>query len=117
MQDSFEAVVLAIELVAVTVIALGIVAVLVLSARSIATRTPPMDIYRRARHGFGRVLLLGLELLIAADIVATVTIDLTFASVGTLGLLVLVRTFLSWSIQLETEGQWPWESTSRSAGE
>ena len=117
MQDLFEAVVLGIELTAVATIALGIVAVLVRSAWQLATRTPPIDIYRWLRHGFGRVLLLGLELLIAADIVATVIIDLTFASVGTLGLLVLVRTFLSWSIQLETEGHWPWKRPSRTAGE
>lgn len=115
MKDVFEAVVLALELVAVAVIVLGVATVLALSAWSVATRNPPLDTYRRARHGFGRVLLLGLELLIAADVVATVTIELTFTSVGTLGLLVLVRTFLSWSVQLETEGRWPWERTRRSA--
>ena len=115
MQDLFEAVVLVIELTAVAVIALGILAVLIASAWRVANRTPRMVVYHGTRHGFGRVLLLGLELLIAADVVATVTIDLTFASVGTLGLLVLVRTFLSWSIQFETEGHWPWDRGDRPA--
>lgn len=47
--------------------------------------------------------------LIAADIVETVTVDLSLTSIATLGLLVLVRTFLSWSIELETAGHWPWQ--------
>lgn len=115
MQHLFETVTLLLELAAVAIIALGIVTVLLISAWSLVTRVPPIDIYHRAREDFGRALLLGLEVLIAADIVETVTIDLTFRSVATLGLLVLVRTFLSWSIQLETEGEWPWQRRAKTA--
>jgi len=57
----------------------------------------------------GRVLLLGLEILVAADIVRTVALDPSFENVAVLGLLVLVRTFLSWSIVVEIEGRWPWQ--------
>ena len=74
-------------------------------------------VYRRteARHydqykiRIGRSLLLGLEVLVAADIVKTIAIELTFTSLGLLAGLVLVRTFLSWTLVLEIEGRWPWQ--------
>ena len=68
--------------------------------------------WRTAQHydqyRIGRSLLLGLEVLVAADIVKTVAIDLTFTSLGLLAGLVPVRTFLSWTLVLEIEGHWPW---------
>ena len=60
--------------------------------------------------------LLGLELLIAADIIATVTLKMDLASVAALGLLVLIRTFLVWSIELESEGRWPWHRPESTKG-
>ena len=57
----------------------------------------------------GRSLLLGLEVLVAADIVKTIAHELTFISLGLLAGLVLVRTFLSWTLVLEIEGRWPWQ--------
>jgi uncharacterized membrane protein len=57
----------------------------------------------------GRSLLLGLEVLVAADIVKTIAHELTFMSLGLLAGLVLVRTFLSWILVLEIEGRWPWQ--------
>jgi uncharacterized membrane protein len=53
--------------------------------------------------------VLGLELLVAADIINSVAISPTFASVGVLGLIVLVRTFLSWVLEVEINGEWPWQ--------
>lgn len=64
--------------------------------------------YRNLRQGLGRAILVGLELFIAADIIRTVTIEPTFQSIGVLGLIVLVRTFLSWSLEVEINGEWPW---------
>ena len=64
--------------------------------------------YQRARQGVGRAILLGLEVLIIADIVLTITIDRTFDSAITLGIIVLVRTFLSFSLEIELEGTLPW---------
>jgi uncharacterized membrane protein len=64
--------------------------------------------YERYRANLGRGILLGLEILVGADIVATVTAPLTFQSVGLLGLIVLIRTFLSFSLETEIEGRWPW---------
>jgi uncharacterized membrane protein len=64
--------------------------------------------YQRARQGVGRAILLGLEVLIIADIVLTITVDRTFDSALTLGIIVLVRTFLSFSLEIELEGTLPW---------
>jgi uncharacterized membrane protein len=68
--------------------------------------------YERYRANLGRGILLGLEILVGADIVATVTAPLTFRSVGLLGLIVLIRTFLSFSLEIEIEGRWPWRRRS-----
>ena len=65
--------------------------------------------FRGLRLYLGRSIVLGLELLIAADIIHSVAIAPTFASVGVLGLIVLVRTFLSWSLEVEINGEWPWQ--------
>ena len=65
--------------------------------------------YESYKRRIGRALLLCLEILVAADIVRTVALDSSIGSVLALGLLVVVRTFLSWSLILEIEGRWPWE--------
>jgi len=67
-----------------------------------------MTTYTDFRHRVGRALLLGLEILVAADIIRTVVLEPTLANVLVLGLLVLIRTFLSWSLVLEIEERWPW---------
>jgi len=66
------------------------------------------------RSNFGRSILLGLEFLIAADIINTVAVTPTLQSVIVLGAIVLIRTFLSFSLELEIDGRWPWQ---RRAGE
>ncbi|MDV8000168.1 DUF1622 domain-containing protein [Rhodococcus sp. IEGM 1408] len=70
---------------------------------------PEGDAYTAFRRRLGRAILLGLELLVAADIIRTVAISPTFESVAVLGLIVLIRTFLSWSLELEISGRWPWQ--------
>ncbi len=65
--------------------------------------------YRTFRHDLGKAILLGLEFLVAGDIIATVSTDPTMNNVLVLGLIVLIRTFLSLSLQVELEGKWPWE--------
>jgi uncharacterized membrane protein len=74
---------------------------------------PFEEAYEGVRQGVGRAILLGLEILIIADIVRTITIDPTLESVITLGVLVLVRTFLSFSLEIELEGVVPWRLGSR----
>lgn len=66
------------------------------------------DSYRRVRQSLGRAILLGLEFLVAADIIRTVAISPTLGSVAALGVIVLIRTFLSMALQVEIEGRWPW---------
>ena len=61
-------------------------------------------------------MLLGLEILVAADIVRTVALEATLESVAILGLLVLIRTFLSWSIDVEIESRWPWQAAAVQKG-
>lgn len=70
--------------------------------------------YRAYRQNLGRTILLGLELLVAGDIIRTVAVAPTLKNVLVLGVIVLIRTFLSISIQLELEGRWPWDSTKPS---
>ena len=64
--------------------------------------------YQQLKIRLGKALLLGLEILVAADIIRTVALEATLESVVVLGLLVLIRTFLSWALVVEIEGHWPW---------
>lgn len=66
------------------------------------------DAYRQFKSHLGKMLILALEFLVAADIIRTVALDQTLQNVAILGLLVLIRTFLSWSLDVEIEGRWPW---------
>lgn len=72
--------------------------------------------YGAYRQGLGRAILLGLEFLVAADIIRTVAIEPTFRSVGVLAVIILVRTFLSMTLELETTGRWPWQQSRSTAG-
>ena len=65
--------------------------------------------YRTYRRGLGRAILLGLEFLVAGDIIRTVAVSPTFESTGVLAIIVGIRTFLSFSLELELHGRWPWE--------
>jgi uncharacterized membrane protein len=94
-----------IEVFGVLVIVLGIAWATVpfLHGRDVEPR------YERYKIRIGRSLLLGLEVLVAADIVKTIALELTFVSLGVLAGLVLIRTFLSWTLVLEIESRWPWQ--------
>lgn len=94
---------LAIIIIAAAVVAAGIGAVLE------RTRTDWQTSFRIFKMYMARGLMMGLDLLIAADIIKTVTLDPTLENVLVLAILVLVRTFLSWSLVVETEGRWPWQ--------
>jgi uncharacterized membrane protein len=66
-------------------------------------------VYRRYRERLGQAILLGLEFLVAADIIGTVAVDPTFRNVGILGAIVTIRTFLSFALEVEIQGRWPWQ--------
>lgn len=69
----------------------------------------PATPYRVYRQNIGRAILLGLEFLVAGDIIKTVVVSPTIQNVAVLGLIVLIRTFLSMSLEVELEGKWPWQ--------
>lgn len=69
--------------------------------------------YEQCRANLGRGILLGLELLVGADIISTITAPLTIESVGLLAGIVLIRTFLSFSLETEIEGCWPWQRSAK----
>jgi uncharacterized membrane protein len=72
----------------------------------------PATPYRIYRQNIGRAILLGLEFLVAGDIIRTVVVSPTIANVLALGLIVLIRTFLSMSLEVELEGKWPWQRST-----
>lgn len=92
------------------ILAFIIVATLSWLSSAARKRAFVIEDYSRYRNRLGRALLLGLEILVAADIVRTVALRPTLASVAALGMLVAIRTFLSWSIVVEVEGRWPWQA-------
>lgn len=69
-------------------------------------------VFRAYRQNLGRSILLGLELLVAGDIIRTVAVEPTLQTVAVLGVIVLIRTFLSMSLQVELEGRWPWQAAA-----
>jgi uncharacterized membrane protein len=71
--------------------------------------------YREYRQDLGRAILLGLEFLVAGDIINTVAVNPTFRSVGVLAGIVVIRTFLSFSLEVEIEGHWPWARAQEAA--
>jgi uncharacterized membrane protein len=97
-----------IEALAVVIIVVSIIFSSLHFLWQLFTRVP--DPYRAYKKLLGRSLLVSLEFLVAADIVRTVLLDLTAKSVGMLGALVAIRTFLSWSVVVEIDGHWPWRS-------
>ena len=100
-----------IELLAVAIIVGVIVfATLVYSSR-IVSRRADADSYAEYRHQVARALLLGLEILVAADVIRTVALQPTLNNVLVLGVLVVIRTFLGWSLVVEIEERWPWQSS------
>jgi len=113
---------LGVEVLAVAVIVAGVVMVAVTRGTvRYLFRLKERGAYESYKQQLGEPLLLGLELLVAADVIRTVALAPTLANVAVLGLLVLVRTMLSWSLSVEMEGHWPWQSrsatTTRSDGE
>jgi uncharacterized membrane protein len=106
----------AIEMLAVALIVVVIaVATIHYVASYLGRRGEAPAAYEEYRRRVGRALLLTLEILVAADIVRTVALENTLRSIAGLALLVLVRTFLSWSLMLELEGRWPWQRRAPAA--
>lgn len=110
--DVVEAVGRVIDAAGVFAIAAGVGWVAIVGWQHLRAGAP--DPYGTFRHELGRVILLGLELLVAADIIRTVAVTPTLESVAVLGAIVLVRTFLSFSLEVELNGRWPWQRAASS---
>jgi uncharacterized membrane protein len=105
----------ALELAGVAIIVGGIVLATLSFVRDGTRSGDWQSAYPNYRSNIGRGILLGLELLVGADIIATITAPLTIVSVGLLGGIVLIRTFLSFSLETEIEGCWPWQRAAKDA--
>jgi uncharacterized membrane protein len=104
-----------IDIAGVVVIATGALIGVVTFLRDLARQVQIIDAYGRLRTFLGRSLLLGLEFLVAGDVIKTVAIEPTRESVIVLAIIVLVRTVLSLSIDVEIDGRWPWQAAQQEA--
>ena len=102
-------IVIAIELVGVAIIATGAAVTLAMFLVSLARRVDTAKAIGCFRTSLGRAILIGLEFLVAADIINTVVVELTLENVASLAIIVLIRTLLSFSLEAEIEGRWPWQ--------
>ena len=109
-KSTVDAVSKAIDGAGVVVVGIGLLVAtggFLVALRSSSTRAAA---YRAYRQAVGKAILLGLEFLVAADIIRTVAVEPTFTSVGVLAIVVVVRTFLSFTLDVELQGRWPWQS-------
>ncbi|MCX4579792.1 DUF1622 domain-containing protein [Streptomyces sp. NBC_01571] len=97
----------AVDAVGVAIIVVGMLLATVLATIRLSRRQ--VGVYRGYRRRVGRSILLGLEFLVAGDIIRTVAVAPTYTSVGVLAVIVGIRTFLSFSLELEITGRWPWQ--------
>ena len=98
-----------IEILAVVVIAIGVAVAIIAGGRQWFIASSD-DAFSEFKRYMARGLLVGLDLLIAADVIKTVTLDATLENAMVLAILVLIRTFLSWTLVLEVSGHWPWQT-------
>lgn len=110
--DAIEWLTLSVEIVGIAIIVVGAAVSLAAFLRSLLKRGDDGDATERFRSSLGRSILLGLEFLVAADIINTVAIEPTLDSLAVLAGIVLIRTFLSWSLEVEIEGRWPWQQAA-----
>lgn len=106
-----------VEIVGTAIIVAGSFGALAIFLFRLATNTAPRDTLVAAfRSNLGRSILLGLEFLVAADIINTVAVEPTVQSLIVLAGIVLIRTFLSFSLEVEIDGRWPWQKAGKPVG-
>jgi uncharacterized membrane protein len=104
-----------VEILGVTTVVVGLAAALVNGGLGLLRGEAGDSVYRTIRTVFARSILLALEFLVAADIIRTVAVQPSVENVAVLGLIILIRTFLSFSLEIELEGRWPWARASGGA--
>ena len=110
--EAIEWLTVGIEVVGIAIIVIGAAISLAVFLRRLLTARGHADAVDAFRSDLGRSILLGLEFLVAADIIDTVAIKPTLDSLAVLAGIVLIRTFLSWSLEVEIEGRWPWQQAA-----
>lgn len=112
--EAMETVARGFEVAGALVLVAGMVWCAVLSVRTWQRTRDGAHAYQTLRRSIGAVLLLGIEVLVAADLIHTVAVEPTLANVGVLGLIVIIRTVLSFSLEIEIEGMAPWRRAAMS---
>ena len=107
-EEAMDAIARGVEILGILTLVLGLAVALVRAGRALAGGRGGGEGYRIVRTVFGRSILLGLEFLVAGDIIRTVAVQPSLQNVAVLGLIVLIRTFLSFSLEVEIDGRWPW---------
>ena len=105
----------AFEVIGVAVLVLGFLIAVARSGMQYLRTRDASGSYRTVRSFFGRSILLGLEILVAADLIRTVAVDPTMENVAVLGLIVIIRTVLSFSLEIEIDGRLPWRRAAADA--
>jgi len=98
-----------IDLAGISALVIGAVLAFLLAGKTLVGTKDTAVAFRGLRRSLGKAILVGLELLVASDIIRSIAIAPSFASVGVLGIVVVIRTFLSWSLEVEVNGRWPWQ--------
>lgn len=104
-----------VEILAIILITAGVLLAVLRAICALLRRRQSMEIYNHARIGVGRTLILGLDFLLAAEIMHSIQVDESINSVLILGLIVVIRTFLSITIEMEITGHWPWQDRNAPA--
>jgi uncharacterized membrane protein len=107
-EEAMDAIARGVEVLGIITLVLGLAAALIRGGLALLGGKGAEEGYRIVRTVFGRSILLGLEFLVAADIIRTVAVQPSLQNVAVLGLIVLIRTFLSFSLEVEIDGRWPW---------
>jgi uncharacterized membrane protein len=107
----------AFEVLGTLILAIGVLWSFVLAVLAWRRASSRQQAYKALRQAFGGTLLLALEILVAADLIRTIAVSPTLDNVLVLGLIVLIRTFLSFSLEIEIDGVWPWRRALASGAE
>jgi len=110
-EEAMDVIARGVEGLGIVTLVLGLAAALARAGLALVGGQGANEGYRIVRTVFGRSILLGLEFLVAADIIRTVALQPSLQNVAVLGLIVLIRTFLSFSLEVEIDGRWPWRRT------
>jgi len=114
-EQTMDGIARGVEILGVTTVVVGLAAALVNGGLGVLRGEAGDSVYRTIRTVFARSILLALEFLVAADIIRTVAVQPSVENVAVLGLIILIRTFLSFSLEIELEGRWPWARASGGA--